>query len=452
MTFLNIIFASTSALFILFIVFYGFRHSLFNLTAPFAGLALIDIYFPAFFWSTQDNIKNYPFADAIYDHDIASGLLFYTFFYIIFFLTILMTSRARTPSIKLPLNLNILKKRLFYVTLLFGFLSFLSLAIEVSSMGGTVLWLASKFVRTKEWISEPSGISAMLLLIQSSYIFQSLAGLGFSLRKSKMYTKSFTYFFPALALFFALLSFLRGTILIFLFTFLFAELFRIKFIKTTTIVRPKKKSSYKKLWSYSLAGLFFVFVVYGGIRDNLRAEQAGIESTRSFNLIPSFLDDGHGLISLTNIMSHYADSDERLLGQTYFDMLLLPIPRVIYTSKPISYGVDDIALGMGWPSSNQAAATMPGEAYANFGALGLLMALIIGFILGRFRSFIFRNPIQFLILGPVMFVTIPVSMNWMSFTGLMNNLKFILILSVICWTLEHRVKFFKNSIKIIRLK
>ena len=190
-------------------------------------------------------------------------------------------------------------------------------------MGGWVLWLSSKFVRSKDWIDgAPSGVTALILAIPFSYVFQAVAGAAFCLRKTRGYGWFFTYFFPSFALAFALMSFLRGTILICLLTFLFAELFRIRYLNkhsfeaSQTGQKLSNRNSIKKLRRYSIAALLFVFVIYGGVRDNLRAADVGLESSRSFTLVPAFLEDGHGLISLSNIMVHYRDADERLLGKT----------------------------------------------------------------------------------------------------------------------------------------
>lgn len=64
------------------------------------------------------------------------------------------------------------------------------------------------------------------------------------------------------------------------------------------------------------------------------------------------------------------------------NILLLPTPRTIYTSKPIWHGVDDIAKVMYWPSSTQSDVTIPGESYTNFGPFGVLVAIGFAMIYG----------------------------------------------------------------------
>ena len=62
-------------------------------------------------------------------------------------------------------------------------------------------------------------------------------------------------------------------------------------------------------------------------------------------------------------------------------MLLLPIPRFIYTSKPKMYELD-IATDLGWTKGSESGITIPGEAYANFSWFGLF----VGFLYGGFFS------------------------------------------------------------------
>ena len=119
-------------------------------------------------------------------------------------------------------------------------------------------------------------------------------------------------------------------------------------------------------------------------------------------------------------------------------MLLLPVPRTIYTSKPEWYGIDDITRGMGWPPTTQYAVTMPGEMYANFGFLGAPLIALFGMIFGAFYRkrldprFLF---VYAMILLPSMFVTF-----WMSFTGFMNVIFKVPIYLLLVWLVIKPIK------------
>ena len=83
-------------------------------------------------------------------------------------------------------------------------------------------------------------------------------------------------------------------------------------------------------------------------------------------------------------MRRYGHDLDFLMGKTYIDMLLLPIPRAIYKSKPEWYGIDDITTGMGWPSSSQSAVTMQVKLTQIFGWFGLFVAVFYGCFLVYF--------------------------------------------------------------------
>jgi len=131
---------------------------------------------------------------------------------------------------------------------------------------------------------------------------------------------------------------------------------------------------------------------------------------------------GQGLNGVAYVVSAYSSSTPYFWGKTYLDMLLLPVPRWIYSSKPDWYGIDDITRAMGWPDTTQSAVTIPGEAFANFGWFGLPVALVFGVIFWALYALSARAATRNLVIFPsvtfyVLFVT-----NWMSMTGLMNQL------------------------------
>jgi hypothetical protein len=144
--------------------------------------------------------------------------------------------------------------------------------------------------------------------------------------------------------------------------------------------------------------------------------------------LPTFITAGHGLLGISHIVAEYGQSVPFLGGKTYFDMLLLPVPRTIYTAKPAWYGIDDITRGLGWPESTQSAVTMPGEAFANFGLFGLLMAIPMGLLFGQLEKTMRVNIIRYLLLGPTVFFQMVAVTNWMSFTGFMNAAQLLIIL------------------------
>jgi hypothetical protein len=168
----------------------------------------------------------------------------------------------------------------------------------------------------------------------------------------------------------------------------------------------------------------------GAIRGKIENEYKD-QSHDNSSLINN-LAQGSGLDGVTSVVHHFSSTNNFFYGKTYLDMLLLPIPRSIYTSKPEWYGVDDISRLMGWPESTQSAITLPGEAFANFGWLGLLMAPLYGVLL------YFISKKLYAIGGSWFFWYISVGVstlsvaNWMAFTGIMNQLSTSVMIFLFC--------------------
>jgi hypothetical protein len=143
---------------------------------------------------------------------------------------------------------------------------------------------------------------------------------------------------------------------------------------------------------------------------------------------------GETLVGVASIMDHYGREGPFLNGKTIVDMLLLPVPRSIYQSKPTWYGIDDITRGMGWPPSTQSAVGMPGELYANFGYAGIVGMLVFGALFGLARRAEARDHLGLVygfILLPAIFPTF-----WMSFTGFVSQLTLIPIFMAVLWVID----------------
>ena len=181
------------------------------------------------------------------------------------------------------------------------------------------------------------------------------------------------------------------------------------------------------------------FIAYGSIRGNYVDEVLGREQDNQ-SAVYLVLSQGSGIQGITSIMKRYGNDLDYLMGKTYIDMLLLPIPRVIYTSKPEWYGIDDITTGMGWAESSQSAVTMPGEAYANFGWFGLSIAILYGLFFGLFLRLINNKGGIHVVLYASVIIPIIFVSNWMSFTGIMNMFFTTVFLFVLLFLIKTRFK------------
>ena len=183
----------------------------------------------------------------------------------------------------------------------------------------------------------------------------------------------------------------------------------------------KEREARRRVYALLAIGVG-LFIGYGMVRNVLTAHS----SRRDMSFSDSMLIEmdrvvrGEGLVGLASIVDFYPRHAEFLHGKTIRDMLLLPVPRAIWKSKPAWYGIDDITRGMGWPQSTESPVTMPGELYANFGYAGILLMFVYGVIFGAFANLAYNARLRLLyalFLLPAMLTTF-----WMGFTGFVNSL------------------------------
>jgi hypothetical protein len=181
------------------------------------------------------------------------------------------------------------------------------------------------------------------------------------------------------------------------------------------------------------------FVGYGVIRQ--KSYTVSVVQDETFEIIDAVKSNllqfvrGDGLDGLTAILYHYDSKCVFLNGRTIIDSLLLPIPRLLWAEKPSWYGIDTITRAMGWPTTTQSAVTIAGEGYANFGPVGIGLALILGGVLGvmaHLRKVMPFMAIYCFVLLPGIFTTM-----WMSTIGFINSYFRVPILAVVvmlcCW-------------------
>jgi oligosaccharide repeat unit polymerase len=177
-----------------------------------------------------------------------------------------------------------------------------------------------------------------------------------------------------------------------------------------------------------------LFISYGVLRNYGYNQAQGAGSEDSFKTEIQRMIRGEGLMGLTWINENYGKGHDYLYGKTFFDMMLLPVPRLIYPNKPDWYGVADITRNIGGPETSQDAVTMPGEAIANFGLLGMLVMPFWGIGFGLY--FRYRYMPRFRYIYAISFFQLVSVVSWMSFTGFVNSAKNIVIYSIVtCFVL-----------------
>lgn len=414
----------SASIIILFLIFIFFRikyyHQLFfDIVILLLLFSLIDFYIPILIWSIY-GIPEYGGYN-VSENDLLKSLVYFTVFYLIMIIPLLFT---RSNSINF-FKINYNHKRILNLGFFFCALSILTFYISVLKSGGFQQWFLNiSFSRFDGGVSG-NKYDSFLDQFPSRVCFNILVIVAFSERNqvNGFYRKCFKYFFPFVSIILALLTFFRGSIVMLLVGLVFAEFIR---LKKLTDFKKNIKTFLKNIYIYSFI-LFLTFYFYGIIRSNIISEN--LDGVVEIDTKKESFFVGHGAQSVANIIHYYSNTKDYLFGKTYFDMMLLPIPRTIYGTKPVWYGIDDITRKMGWPETSQSAVTIPGEAFANFGYFGILIALFWSAIF--FILFFFINKIKglFWLMPGVYFYIISIA-NWMAFTGLINQV-FLMISSVI---------------------
>jgi hypothetical protein len=181
-----------------------------------------------------------------------------------------------------------------------------------------------------------------------------------------------------------------------------------------------------------------LFIAYGALRNYMYDQSTVQASEGSFKKEVQRFARGEGLMGLTWINESYGKNYDYLYGKTYIDMMLLPVPRLIYPSKPDWYGVADITRNIGGPISSQDAVTMPGEAVANFGLLGILVMPFWGVGFGLY--FRYRYMPRFKYIYAISLFQLVSVVSWMSFTGLANSVIKIVIYFIVTYFVLTKVR------------
>jgi oligosaccharide repeat unit polymerase len=401
--------------------------------AIFFAFALLDTVLPALLWASVGirTVRNTP--EVLSYPDVVSGLGAYLGGYVLLFTSFYVFSRVQA-GVARPISW-ILKRRLFWILLtLFLALTLLELWITISEYGSIAEWFAHKIKwRWEGKLPETDQPiwSRVLSYLPSSTGFNLLVLIGYYYRHHLKRPLLLGIVFPLLAIGVACTTFFRGSILLLVLGFAFVEFMRIARFGSDYARAAKYKAVKWAIASISL------FMVYGIVRTELSA-RAWNAKPKSESYVYTILNQGSGLRGASAIVKNYSDRCEYLWGKTYIDMLLLPVPRSIYKTKPEWYGIDDITRGMGWPRSTQAAVTMPGEAFANFGWLGPIAVMPT---FGLFFAILYRccavrgSPLMFLYPSVIMYILFVAS--WMAFTGIATRFTQIvaclLILKILFW-------------------
>ncbi len=304
---------------------------------------------------------------------------------------------------------------------------------DISTAGGVSDYLTGRLsnrlampTEQSAWISLFASLKGMLLPV-----LLIMAGVCFSKRQS---WRLLAFAIPLVAAVTAASTLLRGSILTLLIGLVIVERSRLHDLEAAGREGARAKAAATNRWIVAACfAAVLMFVLYGTTR-NYFTEQAelgrgDVEHAAATEL--SRFVRGEGFIGLVAVMDAYPRDVPFMKGRTILDMLLLPVPRALWPSKPTWYGIDDITRAMGWPASTQSAVTMPGELYANFSGWGLPLMWVYGWLFGLMRGYRF-NPL-FRFIYAFMIVPMMPATFWMAFTGFVNQLSVVPFAALSLW-------------------
>ncbi len=428
--------------FSLFIFFYlrKRKFGVFHLGIILIALSVLDVFIPALMWSIYGMPETKPAgAGYLLDNEIVfNGMVFYLLFYLIMF--VFIVHQPHNVNNNTSTSVAISKKRLKISLLICLLLATSSLLITIGQYGGVMEWFWGKvqFRWEASTVAHTGNnfLETVILSFDWRIILNLLILAALYYRDSLNNNLLYKWILPLIAILFSFTTFFRGSILLLIFGFIFVEMARLQYGNIQSkLYKALKNNKKKTIQGFVLAvGLF---VTYGVIRDTYSAKTWDEESTSSlFSGLYNILSQGEGLSSISYIVNDYSSTSEsvnvsHLNGKTYIDMLLLPVPRSIYLSKPEWYGITDITLAMGWFRSSQSAVSIPGEAFANFGWVGLLMAPVFGSLFRFLYLLSARVGSKYLLIYPGITIYMLFIGNWMSFTGIMTQIPSFIIMMLL---------------------
>jgi hypothetical protein len=326
--------------------------------------SLFDLYIPGLLYQVTGPPTLPFFMASLDDGDLIHGQIVFAvgiaFFAVGYFgfaknLGRVISSKAHRKD-KNALSVILEPKNAYILLIICIMLYSLSLYFDIMRAGSIDAYLMSKFL--VRWAGKgdesADAFDAMFQAMSATCLNTIFIIIGILFYHRKTFKKELQWgiLLPIIGWGFTLLTFFRGTQLVFFINLLILEVLRIK--EENSFLPIAEQVHYLKLTVKKTVGISVVaillFFSYGTIRAyNSQLDMGhGISGVAALGGELENVFYGAGLISLSSILANYPGHAEYLNGKTFVDMLLLPVPRTLYPSKPDWYGVDEITRGMGW--------------------------------------------------------------------------------------------------------
>jgi len=383
----------------------------------------IDLLVPGMLVIAFDLNSSSPFQPLFSNDEKALALVVASVSFLLF-----MIGYSRSGSVQairsdpLPVLVNV--RRLIILNVIFGGLVLIHFANLVYFYGGVSNYIESMSIwRYGRIYQDKTAFDRILDLIGSVSRFASFVLISnLYCFRHKVNSKLIIYGALLFAICVSLATFYRGTLLLFFLMLASAEQYRIqngaKQFASRSAAANYKKGQFRKLASLSIVGVI-LFTIYGALRSflgsNARDEVQSSGGEAFASELGRLIDHG-GFYSLTHILSTF-DKANLLYGESIYSTLFFRfIPRNFWPSKPLNYGAYDINNVLGYPGTTQAAITIPGELFANFGLLGVGAGmLLVGYLLSKFQDLSRSRRLDLFHTSTV--ASLVISIGWFSTTG-----------------------------------
>ncbi|WP_413522611.1 O-antigen polymerase [Photobacterium phosphoreum] len=409
-----------------FLFFEYYKGSLINTVNIFVALCVLDFYLPLLirFYYPLDTV-NSPWVKSVIYGDYGFSLIIFTIGLLFFVLGSILAGKVKvlTKDIK---EVNYKTNKVIFSFVALSFLYLIMQYYLINFYGGVTEYLNYKFKfrwlgsndilvpGSVKYINFFSPVILQMIFISSALIIYY---------RDNYKNNIFIILCVIICVFFAMTTFFRGTIVNYFLGVLFFEMIRLR-EKKEIRTRIKRRTMNRVI--FAMLAMFIFFGMYRTVQSNIAWDEVNNNTKVTLASEINKNIKGNVLTGFTAVNEYYING-ELFLGKTFYDMLMLPIPRSIYTSKPEWYGIDDITRRMGWPNTTQSAVSPQGELVANFGCFGIVFMIMFGFMFGFFDKNAKESKFFGLIYAFVLLPSIT-TFFWMSFTGFINAIKYIPIL------------------------
>lgn len=328
-------------------------------------------------------------------------------------------------------------KKIEILLCLFELIYILGIFNDIYALGGLEKFYDFKIARIYAGhISYSNTYRKLFSLIAQSLLTPQMILSSVYIVKGKSIIKKIKYFIITFV--FVILTLYRGTLLNYFFI--------IMILYEDIGCKLQFEKKVKRMLSIGALAVV-AFLAYGGIRWILTQEYWGsLENDIGFlqsvtTMIRKTL--GNTLVGTARCIQFLNNGGNLFLGISIFELLYRFIPRAIWKSKPLLYGMQTISMHLGTPESTMDSLSLLGELIINFGFLGVLLIPIYGRLAYKFEQF--RESEHLFLLYAAMLFPFCTTVMWMGNTGLMSH-----FLNMVLYYIFIRYIFSKKFISVRR--